>query len=151
MHQWILLLIFKLPLPIVERKTGGHMPIRPINAIDAPVAVGGYAQAVETTGTKRRLYISGQIPVAPDGSCPPEFKDQATLVWQNVEAQLKAANMGISDLVKVTIFLSDRKYALENRDVRQSVLGAHTPAMTVIITGIFDAAWLLEIEAIAEC
>jgi len=27
--------------------------------------------------------------------------------------------------------------------------GAHRPAMTVVITGIFDAAWLLEIEAIA--
>jgi hypothetical protein len=24
-----------------------------------------------------------------------------------------------------------------------------TPALTIIITGIFDAAWLLEIEAIA--
>jgi 2-iminobutanoate/2-iminopropanoate deaminase len=123
---------------------------RPINADDAPAAVGGYAQAIETTGTTRRLYISGQIPVARDGSCPVAFKDQAALVWQNVLAQLQAADMSVSNLVKVTIFLSDRKYALENREVRQSVLGPHAPAMTVIITGIFDEAWLLEIEAIAE-
>jgi 2-iminobutanoate/2-iminopropanoate deaminase len=123
---------------------------RPINADDAPAAVGGYAQAIETTGTTRRLYISGQIPVARDGSCPVAFKDQAALVWQNVLAQLQAADMSVSNLVKVTIFLSDRKYALENREVRQSVLGPHAPAMAVIITGIFDEAWLLEIEAIAE-
>jgi 2-iminobutanoate/2-iminopropanoate deaminase len=29
------------------------------------------------------------------------------------------------------------------------VLGAHRPALTVIITGIFDEKWLLEIEAVA--
>jgi 2-iminobutanoate/2-iminopropanoate deaminase len=52
--------------------------------------------------------------------------------------------------VKVTIFLSDRKYALENRQARQDALGSHAPALTVVIAGIFDEAWLLEIEAIAE-
>jgi hypothetical protein len=52
-------------------------------------------------------------------------------------------------LVKVTIFLSDRDYALENRTARQEALGTRQVALTVIITGIFDAAWLLEIEAIA--
>jgi 2-iminobutanoate/2-iminopropanoate deaminase len=126
------------------------MPIHPINADTTPPAVGGYAQAVECTSTTRRLYISGQIPVARDGSCPEAFADQAKLAWHNVVAQLQAAGMTIGNLAKVTIFLSDRKYALENRNVRQSVLGDHTPAMTVIITGIFDEAWLLEIEAIAE-
>jgi 2-iminobutanoate/2-iminopropanoate deaminase len=126
------------------------MPIRTVNSESAPAAVGGYAQAVETTGSTRRLYISGQIPVARDSSCPAAFKDHAALVWQNLVAQLQAADRGVSNLVKVTIFLSDRNYALENRDVRRSILGAHTPAMTVIITGIFDEACLLEIEAIAE-
>ena len=29
------------------------------------------------------------------------------------------------------------------------MLGSHQPALTVIITGIFDEAWLLEIEAVA--
>jgi 2-iminobutanoate/2-iminopropanoate deaminase len=29
------------------------------------------------------------------------------------------------------------------------VLGDHSPALTIIITGIYDEAWLLEIEAIA--
>jgi hypothetical protein len=29
------------------------------------------------------------------------------------------------------------------------VLGSHAPALTVIITGIFDEKWLLEIEATA--
>jgi hypothetical protein len=32
---------------------------------------------------------------------------------------------------------------------RLLALGSHAPALTVIITGIFDLKWLLEIEAIA--
>ena len=57
--------------------------------------------------------------------------------------------MSFDDLVKVTIFLSDRRYGVENRQIRQEMLGPRSPALTVIITGIFEAAWLLEIEAVA--
>jgi enamine deaminase RidA (YjgF/YER057c/UK114 family) len=57
--------------------------------------------------------------------------------------------MEVRNLVKVTTFLSDRRYAATNTAVRQWVLGDHEPALTVIITGIFDSRWLLEIEAIA--
>jgi enamine deaminase RidA (YjgF/YER057c/UK114 family) len=38
---------------------------------------------------------------------------------------------------------------MENREIRQEILGDRSPALTVIITGIFDQAWLVEIEAIA--
>lgn len=123
--------------------------LQPIDAPDAPAPAGGYAQAMEVRGATRTVYVSGQIPVAPDGRVPSEFRDQARLAWANVEAQLRAADMTLDDLVKVTIFLSDRRYAMENREVRRAVLGDRRIAMTVIITGIFDEAWLLEIEAIA--
>ena len=126
------------------------MAVRSINAETAPAAAGPYSQAVETTGTTRRLYISGQIPVARDGTLPASFADQARQVWANIEAQLAAAEMTLDHLVKVTVFLSDRAHILENREVRQEVLGDRAPALTVIIAGIFDEAWLLEIEAIAE-
>ena len=63
----------------------------------------------------------------------------------------KAASTLISSPtdVMVTTFLSDRRYGAENRAVRELVLGDHAPALTVIITGILDEAWLVEIEAIA--
>jgi 2-iminobutanoate/2-iminopropanoate deaminase len=122
---------------------------RPLNAPDAVQPTGGYPQAVEVVGAKRLLFVSGQIPVHADGTLPKEFKEQARLAWANVEAQLRAAGMGLDNLVKVTIFLSDRAYNLENREVRRAVLGERPVALTVIITGIFDPAWLLEIEAVA--
>ena len=64
-------------------------------------------------------------------------------------AQLEAADMSVTNLVKVTTFLSSREYASQNSEFRQEILGTHSPALTVIITGIYDEHWLLEIEAIA--
>jgi enamine deaminase RidA (YjgF/YER057c/UK114 family) len=125
------------------------MKITPVNAPSTPQAVGGYSQAVEVTDARRLLYISGQIPETPAGDVPEEFPAQARLVWHNLLAQLSAANMTVANLIKVTIFLSSRDFALINREVRQEFLGAHSPALTVIITGIFDEKWLLEIEAVA--
>lgn len=121
-----------------------------INANTGPENIGGYSQAVVVSNATRRLYISGQIPEAIDGTIPVTFEDQAKLAWANLLAQIKTAGMAVENLVKVTIFLSDRKYARENRKIRLNALGPHAPALTVIITDIFDEAWLLEIEAVAE-
>jgi enamine deaminase RidA (YjgF/YER057c/UK114 family) len=120
-----------------------------INAPDAPKASGGYSQAVEVAEPRRTLYISGQIPVSPQGAVPESFHQQCRLAWSNVEAQLRAADMTFDNLVKVTTFLSDRKFGDENGELRREALGDRTPALTVIIAGIYDSAWLLEIEAVA--
>jgi len=56
--------------------------------------------------------------------------------------------MGVKNLVKVTILLSDRKYREANDRIRAKVLGDHTPALTIIIADIYSEDWLLEIEAI---
>ncbi|QBF30790.1 RidA family protein [Thalassococcus sp. S3] len=122
---------------------------RSINSPDAPGASGGYAQAVETTGAQRVVYVSGQIPVSRDGKVPETFREQAELAWRNVEAQLHAADMGLENIIKHTTFLSDRRYRQINSEVRREVLGNLEAALTVIITGIYDEAWLLEIEVIA--
>jgi enamine deaminase RidA (YjgF/YER057c/UK114 family) len=125
------------------------MDRRAINSADAPQAAGGYAQAVEVTGAQRLLFVSGQIPVDREGVTPNDFTSQARLAWANVEAQLAAAGMSLDNLIKVTTFLADRAHATENREVRAAVLGERAPALTVIITGIFDPDWLIEIEAVA--
>lgn len=125
------------------------MTSTPVNAPSAPAAAGGYSQALEVREAERLLFVSGQIPQSVDGVVPEDFRSQARLAWRNLFAQLGAAGMSVSNLVKVTIFLSSREHAIANREVRQEVLGDHAPALTVIITGIFDESWLLEIEAVA--
>jgi 2-iminobutanoate/2-iminopropanoate deaminase len=123
--------------------------IRPLTGDGSPPVEGSYPQAVEVTGPTRWLYLSGQIPVAPDGSLAAGFTAQCEQVWDNIETQLAAAGMTLDNLVKLTTFLSDRRYALENREVRVRRLAGRQPALTVIVTGIFDDAWLVEIEAVA--
>lgn len=125
------------------------MRTTPINSSRAPTPSGGYSQALEVQSAQRLLFISGQIPVSAAGEVLKDFRSQAVLAWSNVLAQLEAAGMSVTNLVKVTTFLASRDHAVPNREVRQEVLGTHAPALTVIITGIFDESWLLEIEAIA--
>lgn len=125
------------------------MTLRPINAPDAPPPLGGYVQAMEVSGASRILFISGQVPTGIDGSVPGDFEAQARLAWKNLIAQLRAAGMTLDNLVKVTIFLSDRQYIEDYRKVRNEVLEGRKVGLTTIITGIFDEKWLLEIEAIA--
>lgn len=122
---------------------------RLINAPDAPAPIGWYSQALELTVFSRTVFVSGQIPVAVDGAIPDGFRAQCRLVWRNIEAQLRAANMTLDNIVKINTYLSDRRYAQENRDIRREVLGDRAPASTVVITGIVDEKWLLEIEATA--
>jgi 2-iminobutanoate/2-iminopropanoate deaminase len=125
------------------------MITRQFNSAAAPLPAGGYSQAIEVSGAARLLFISGQIPETVQGEIPADFRAQARLAWANVLAQLQAAGMTVAHLVKVTTFLASREHALANREVRKEVLGAHAPAVTVVIAGIFDERWLLEIEAIA--
>lgn len=121
----------------------------PINAPDAPQPGGGYSQAILVEPGQSLLFVSGQIPVDAAGEVPAGFAAQCRLVWRNVAAQLAAADMELTHLVKVTTFLSDRRHVQENSAIRRDILGDHAPALTVIVCDIYDPAWLLEIEAVA--
>lgn len=108
-----------------------------------------YGQGALVANATQLLFISGQVPEDDDGRVPDDFVGQCRLAWRNVLAVLEAAGMTVQNLAKVTVFLSDRQYREANAQIRHQVLGDHSPALTVIITDIYDEAWLLEIEAVA--
>lgn len=127
-----------------------ELKITPVNAENAPQSLHRrYSQAVDLSGHKRLLFISGQIPADRQGNVPAGFEDQARLCWGNVIAQLLAAGMGVSNLVKVTTFLKRYEDRDINAKVRFEVMGEHLIALSTIITDVYDPDWLLEIEAIA--
>jgi enamine deaminase RidA (YjgF/YER057c/UK114 family) len=126
---------------------GKARPIMPNRAIN-PTGV-SYAQAHLVEAPTRWLFVSGQVPVDETNNVPADFESQCRVVWRNIETQLRAGGMALHDLVKITVFLSDRQYREANYRVRHEVLGDHAPALTIIIADIYDEAWLLEIEAIA--
>ena len=108
-----------------------------------------FAQSCEVSGATRLLFISGQVPEDEDGRVPPDYPSQYALAWANVEKQLKAAGMSFDNLVKATIFLSDRSLIAQSTGLRRAAIGERCPAITIVLTGIYDEGWLLEIEAVA--
>lgn len=124
-------------------RTASFTPIK--TAIPSP----GYVQAASVPGGSRLLFVSGQIPVDADGTVPADFEAQCRQTWANVFAALEAAGMDRTNIVKATTFLSERKYRDTNSRVRRELLGGHEPAVTVIVCGIYEEEWLLEIEVVA--
>jgi 2-iminobutanoate/2-iminopropanoate deaminase len=113
-----------------------------------PIAL-GYTHGVEVSG--RLLFISGQTPKRPDGG--PIAKDpegQLRQIWRNIENVLQTAGAGLEHLAHVRVFLSDRSHREVFSKVRGEVLGGLRPGVTVVICGIWDEAWVAEIEAVAE-
>ena len=108
-----------------------------------------FSQSVETSGQMRFLQIGGQVPSGPAGWVPETFREQAQIVWQKLFDELAAADMAVTDLVKVTIYLSDRADAAENRAERLLALADARPALTVVIAQLMDPRWKIEVEATA--
>jgi 2-iminobutanoate/2-iminopropanoate deaminase len=120
-----------------------------INPSSVPEPVGGYVNGLLAHGSQRTHYISGQFSQDRHGHVPDDVESQCRLAWAHVVAVLHAAQMDVTKLVKVTTYLADRTHAAANTAVRNEILGSHRPALTVIITGIWDPAWHIEIDAIA--
>jgi 2-iminobutanoate/2-iminopropanoate deaminase len=125
------------------------MQRRDLNAPDAYAPVAAYTQAIEVSGAARTLYISGQIGQRMDGAIPDDIVEQSRLAWQNLEAQLKAAGMNFDNLVKVTTILPNPGDVAAAREARSKALGDRKPASTLIVGGLANPAWKIEIEGIA--
>jgi 2-iminobutanoate/2-iminopropanoate deaminase len=125
------------------------MQRRDLNASDAYHPVAAYTQAIEVSGAARTLYISGQVGLRMDGTLPDGIAEQSRLAWQNLEAQLRAAGMTLDNLVKITIILPNGGDVAAAREARSKALGDRKPASTLIVGGLANPAWKIEIEAVA--
>jgi 2-iminobutanoate/2-iminopropanoate deaminase len=107
-----------------------------------------YSHAALVAGESRRLVISGQVGVEPDGNVPATGEGQIAQAYANLRAVLEAHGMGIADVVKTTAFLTDRALIPTYRAARDLVFAAHAPASTLlVVAGLADPRWVVEIEA----
>jgi 2-iminobutanoate/2-iminopropanoate deaminase len=119
------------------------------NPDSVPAPQGNYSLGLELPAGSRLLFVSGQIPETLDGEVPPDFEDQCNLVWDHILSILRSAEMPAASIVKITTFLTRREDAEDNGRIRRERLGAHSPALTVVIAQTLDPRWLLEIEVLA--
>ena len=121
--------------------------IRPAD-IAAPAA--NYAHAVLTEGATRWLHTSGVVPVAPDGSTPDSLADQAALVWANISAILRDADLAQSDIVSVTTYVVVGADLAPVMAARDAALGGHRAASTLVtVPALARPEWHMEIAVIA--
>ncbi|NVZ83931.1 RidA family protein [Pseudomonas gingeri] len=110
---------------------------------------GHYSQAISHQGT---LYISGQLPVSPDGSHNTDapFVEQAHLALNNLVEILHSAGCSVESLLKVTVYVAGVIHWPEFDHVYASILGTHRPARAVVPVPELHHGYLVEIEAVAE-
>ncbi len=107
-----------------------------------------YSHAVLVEGATRRLVVSGQVGVAPDGSISGTGEGQIAQAFANLRAVLEAHGMGFRDVVKTTAFLTDRAHLGAYRAARDAIFAGHAPAATLLlVAGLADPRWMVEIEA----
>jgi enamine deaminase RidA (YjgF/YER057c/UK114 family) len=111
-----------------------------------------YSQGVKVSGPGTFLYISGQISQDARGRIVGrgDFPAQARQTLKNVKAMVEAGGGKLSDVVKVTFFLTDVRYRADLVPIREEFFGPKLPASTLITTpALAHPDYLLEIEAVA--
>lgn len=124
------------------------------NKIGNPKTVAGpfgaYSQYCEFDLPARVIQTAGQVGVRTDGTIADAIEDQCHWALTNLLAILADAKMEAADITKLTVFLLDQADVKAYRAARDTLLGAFRPPTTlVIVKGLANPAWRVEIEACA--
>jgi enamine deaminase RidA (YjgF/YER057c/UK114 family) len=111
-----------------------------------------YAQAVKVEGAQTFLFLAGQVDYDATGACahPGDFKAQARGALAALKAQVEAGGATLSNIVKVTTYITDMRYRADYGPIRTEFFGAKMPPHTLVgVASLAAPEFLIEIEAIA--
>jgi enamine deaminase RidA (YjgF/YER057c/UK114 family) len=118
------------------------------NPPGAPQPQSRYSQAALVEGEGRRLVVSGQVGLRPDGSLVADPAAQIDQSLANLGAVLAAHGMGPANIVKMTVFLTDPALVGAWRARRDAFLAGAAPASTLlIVAGLATPDFKVEVEA----
>lgn len=119
-----------------------------LNSKQAPAAIGPYSQAVVFGNT---VYVSGQLPIdAEAGKITAETaKEQTRQSLKNIEYILAEENLTLSDVLKVTVLLSDISNFQDMNEVYSEFFKEPFPARVAYEVAALPAGALIEIDVIA--
>ena len=125
------------------------MPRTTLSVPAIAVPRGHYSHAVIAQG--RTLYVAGQVPIDADGEVVgADAATQARQVLSNLAAVLEAASATLADVVKTTVYLTNRDDRAAVGEVRRAHFADDPPANTLlVVAGLADPRYLVEIDAIA--
>lgn len=97
-----------------------------------------YVSGMIAWDTERRIVGVGDV------------RAQTKKVILNIEAALRAANLGLKDVIKVTFYLTDIRTKDAVWDVRKDLFKDCRPASTLVeVAHLVDPLALLEVDAVA--
>ncbi|HET7486451.1 MAG TPA: RidA family protein [Acidimicrobiales bacterium] len=98
-----------------------------------------------------RVLVAGTAPIRPDGSVDPDPEAQAARCLAIITAALADLGASPADVVRTRMFVTDAGVAEAVGRAHRAVFGDHPPASTmVVVAGLLDPRWVVEIEAEAE-
>lgn len=104
----------------------------------------------KTRAAANLLFLSGDLPISPDGSVPAGIEAQTELVLQRIEATLRSENLTLADVVSVTAYLvSTADFGAFNA-VYAKAFPKPRPVRTTVRSDLMLPGALLELTVIAN-
>ncbi len=118
-----------------------------------PQPASRYSQLALAESATRRLEISGQVGMHPDGTLAVGLAAQLDTALANIDLALAAAGMTRANLMKITVYLTENspEAVATYRAGRDRWVGDGTPpaATFLIVAGLASPALLVEVDAVA--
>lgn len=97
------------------------------------------------------IYVSGQGPIDPatDVLVVADIETQTRITLENVARILAAAGAGVTDIVKVSMFLRDISDFQAMNRAYATFFGDHKPARTTIESKFHKSEMLVEVDCVA--
>jgi 2-iminobutanoate/2-iminopropanoate deaminase len=111
----------------------------------------GYSEAVITEGGKT-VWLAGQIALVDDNgkSLAGDFEGQARQLFKNLDRTLQKAGGKLSDMVQMTVFITDVRYGDRLTEIRREVFGDNFPGSALItVTALAVPEAKMEIQGYA--
>ena len=111
----------------------------------------GYSQAVITTGG-RTIWLAGQVAIedAAGRSLAGDFDGQVREVFARLGRTLEEAGAKLSDMVTMTVFITDARLGDRFTQLRCEIFGDNFPASALItVAGLARPEMLVEVQGIA--
>jgi len=111
----------------------------------------GYSQAVITEGGKI-IWLAGQIAVVDDNgrSLAGDFDGQVRQVFRLLNQTLERAGGRLSDMVQMTVFITDVRLGDRLTEIRREIFGDNFPGSALItVVGLANPDAKIEIQGFA--
>ncbi len=117
------------------------------NPPDVAQPASRYSHGVAHALSGRRLVMSGQVGIRPDGTIAETLAEQIDVAFDNLIKVMKAAGMGPEHIVKVTIYALSSEALPLSRAARDRVFAGHAPASTYVqVAALASPSFLFEVE-----